>query len=274
MGATAIVGWAEEVAERPGERRSAVPPCLSKTTVESTPSRDRADACRVRFAQRRDELQRAFRLVYQVYRDRGYLAGNETGIRYHPLLGLSDSRTIIAMSPADRLLGTVSLIFDGDNGVPIESAFSAELNGLRDAGRRIAEAVSMAVQGCRKVRSRSVYFALTRFLIQYARFREIDDLVIAVHPNHARFYCKLLGFEPLGSCRAYDAVRGHPAVACRLSLEDFSGSNPVLRKMHLTRPIPIEHFRQPSMRLVDHAFFLRRMQCQHAAEQQTRRLAS
>lgn len=255
MVATAIARWPKEVARR---RRSTIPSCLRKASDERSPASDGAQACRVRFAQHRDEFEQAYRLVYQVYRERGYLARHASGIRYHPLFGLPDSRTIMALSPTGRLSGTVSLVFGGENGIPMEGAFSAELNGLRGAGRRIAEAISLAVQGCGKLRTRSVYFALTRFLIQYARYREIDDLVIAVHPNHARFYCKLLGFQPLGSCRAYDAVRGHPAVACRLSLEDLSESHPVLRKMILSHPVPVEHFREPSMRWVDHAYFLRR----------------
>jgi hypothetical protein len=228
----------------------------------------------VRLAQARDEYERAFRLVYDTYRAVGYAAENPFGIRYSPFFGLPESRTAIAASANHQVVGTVSLVADSAGGVPMETAFADEVNALRRAGRRVAEAVSIVVSNQCRVRTPAVYFALTRFIVQYARFRGIDDLVIAVNPRHERFYCNRLGFQLFGSRRSYQAVGDHPAIACRLPMESLNKANPALRELHLSRPVTIEQFLQPPMRLVDHAYFMRRMQKVDQADRWARRLAS
>ncbi len=53
-------------------------------------------------------------------------------------------------------------------------------------------------------------------MAQYARRNGLDHLLAAVHPRHARFYQRRLGFEPFGDEKPYPAVRNKPAVALLL----------------------------------------------------------
>jgi hypothetical protein len=58
-------------------------------------------------------------------------------------------------------------------------------------------------------------------MAQRARFRGVDDLLIAVHPRHAKFYERYLGFESIGPLRSYRAVCGQPAVAMAVNLSEL-----------------------------------------------------
>ncbi|MEA1950843.1 MAG: hypothetical protein U9N87_05630, partial [Planctomycetota bacterium] len=68
-------------------------------------------------------------------------------------------------------------------------------------------------------RSFPVFLRLCRFTAQYAWHIGVHQLLVAVHPRHARFYKRFMDFEPIGEQRSYPSVRNHPAIAMMLDMQ-------------------------------------------------------
>jgi hypothetical protein len=167
-----------------------------------------------RLAVTRDEIDAAERLVHDVYVARGLRdAGARPG-------GQASAGAVVFVARIDGIVdATLSLIPEGARGLPADALYGAELAERRRQRRRLAEISALAVEhGCR-----GATLALVRPLIQlvgiYARDIEgVDELCIAVHPRHARFYERAFGFTRFGDEKAYHAVKGAPAVGLRLDL--------------------------------------------------------
>jgi hypothetical protein len=68
---------------------------------------------------------------------------------------------------------------------------------------------------------------LTRLMAQFARYEGIESLLVTVHPRHARFYTKYLGFTPLSErVASCPYVHDHPAVALRLEFARIDRDRP------------------------------------------------
>ncbi len=207
----------------------------------------------VRIGTRRSELLAAYQLVYRSYLARGYVAPHPSQIVYRIVHGLPSSRTVVAVNPAEQLLGTVTIVGDNALGIPMESAFSPEIALLRSEGRRVAEISALAIQIPRGNSSTEVLFGLIRFAVQYSCWRGFHDMLFSVHPRHRRFYERLFQASPLGSCRPHQSVRGNPALAYRVDLERIDRL-PVYRQ-YFAEAIAAEQFLQPPMHPEDHRYF-------------------
>jgi hypothetical protein len=62
--------------------------------------------------------------------------------------------------------------------------------------------------------------------------------VITVNPKHRQFYTKVLGYVPLGPCRAYDRVQGAPAEAFLLDLDHMQANAPGAFREMFGEPLP------------------------------------
>jgi hypothetical protein len=86
---------------------------------------------------------------------------------------------------------------------------AAGLYRLRAAGRHVVEVTSFADAALGIREFVLIFVSLTHLMT--ALSQDADALVIGVHPRHGNFYRKVLGFVPLGTCRAYPMVDDHPA---------------------------------------------------------------
>ncbi len=172
---------------------------------------------RVRIAQGRNDYLRAFRLVYEAYLTRGYIAPHPARIRFGPHYAYRTTRTLIAETRRG-VVGTVSIVGDSRLGLPMDMMYSEEVAQLRQARRRLAEATGFAIRVPGRRQNAAIFFALTRFLVQYCYWCRYDDLLITVHPVQVPFYKQLLGFTPFAGCRPHPMVQGAPGVALRLDL--------------------------------------------------------
>ena len=146
-------------------------------------------------------------LVSRMYAWRGYQTG---GLPSHDDL---DRVTLIA-ADHEQTIGTISIGFDGDNGLLVDDLFAEEVVALRLAGRTVCEFTKLAVDGL--VRSKRVLASLFHVAYIYAhRLRNCHDLLIEVNPRHVRFYEQMLGFTVRGAERLNHRVNA-PAVLMRL----------------------------------------------------------
>ncbi len=212
----------------------------------------------------RQELASAYRLVYDRYVQRGFIPPSPGEIVYHDTFGLPQSRTI-RTTYRGRTVGTVTVVGDNFHGLQLESTYPLEVSQLRRENRSLAEVTCLAIEGRSEERHRGAFFALTRFMYQYARWCHYDDLLLAVHPRHAKFYERWFRVYRLGPCRPYQLVQGQPAIACRIDLHCVNHvvASDVSHWYNAPRIAPAE-FQQPGISPVDHAYFVSRAEPSHA----------
>ncbi|MBN1911919.1 MAG: long-chain N-acyl amino acid synthase [Pirellulales bacterium] len=217
-----------------------------------------------RIAAERAQREAAFRLVYDSYLEAGLGEPNTHRMRVTPYHLLPTTETFLATLD-DQAVFTISLILDGDLGMPMETVYAAEIAQRREAGLRMGEVSCLADRRTQFRGFFPVFLRLCRLMVQYARRQELDQLVIAVHPRHVRFYRRFLDFRTFGEQRTYPTVRDHPAVALCLDFaridrelpenyDTFFGT-PLPPSELIPRPISaddVEHFRSmidPSFKL-------------------------
>jgi hypothetical protein len=134
-------------------------------------------------------------LVDRRYAWRGYkLAG--------PLGSAGSDEITLQACQGNRVFGTLTLRVGGDRGLAADALFQEELDAYRATGRRIGELTRLAIDP--ELGSKEVLAAL--FHMAYVYFGPgsgVDDVFIEVHPRHAGFYRRMLGFKPVagGLCR-------------------------------------------------------------------------
>lgn len=174
------------------------------------------DGLLMKVSESKTEREQALQLVQRVYSQAGLVQDNQSRLRVLPQ-HLVDTTEILVGKRHSRVVFTVSLVGDGDYGLPLESLFSEEVAQMRAQGLRLAEASCLANAcdfGGAKERLNTFWQGIS-LLFQVARDRNIDRLLLAVHPRHAKTYDRVLGCVPCTDSREYAAVRGNPAVLCR-----------------------------------------------------------
>jgi hypothetical protein len=179
----------------------------------------------IKIASRQEEWTGAFRLVHDAYVDRGLIVANPYRMRVTPYHLLHSTEVLVALQQG-RVICTVSLVGDGDLGLPMEVIYDREIALRRAQGLCLAEVSCLADRRQESESSRSALFRLMSFTAQLSRHRIIDELLITVHPRHAAFYVKFLGFQSIGEVREYPAVCDHPAVPLALDLNRLAVQHP------------------------------------------------
>lgn len=131
---------------------------------------------------------------------------------------------ILVASQDGRVVGTLTLRFDGDSGahggrgcLGADEQYRSQLDALRNQGARLCEAVRLAFEpSFGTPRNLALLFeaALDASLLG----SRPTDVVIECHPRHARFYRRVLGMAqlgPLSLCRRVLA----PAVLMHLPVQ-------------------------------------------------------
>ncbi len=207
--------------------RAAIPGNASTYKIRCRPAESRWDYCE------------AFQLVYQRYLSAGLIRPNLVGVRIAPQQLQPGCRVIVA-EKAGRVVGTVSLV-DGERAkLPVEQLFSQSVELLRANGIRLTEIGCLAAIDDSGRFPSPVYLALTRAAISYARLGAVDRLIVTVHPRHAKFYERAMGFVRLSDELPYDLVNGQPAVCLVGSPHDAQAYRQPWRR-HFFGSYPLDH---------------------------------
>lgn len=170
-----------------------------------------------KIAEDQRERAAAFRLCHDAYVQAGLMLPHRSQLRIMPHHLLPTSTTFIAVQNG-QVIATVSLIGDGQLGLPMECAYREEVAELRSPCRWLGEVSSLASVHRQPRGQLDALGNLTRLLAQYAQRHGLEHLLAAVHPKHARFYQRFLGFQQLGQPKPYPAVRRRPSTAMLLDL--------------------------------------------------------
>jgi hypothetical protein len=185
----------------------------------------------------RKERLAAFQLVYREYLNAELIAPNAVGVRVTPYHLLPTTNVFVAARQR-RTACTVTLIGDGPLGLPMESVYPELVEERRARGLYVGEVSCLAFESMPINQFLLVFLQLTRLMAQYARRYGMDQLLIAVHPQHARFYRRFMGFEQVGPLKAYSSVRDAPAVACCLDFGAIDRWQPKCYSAIFGSPLP------------------------------------
>jgi len=158
------------------------------------------------------ELEQAFRLVKQRYRQKGYDGNSGSRLWLNPHDALPQTRTFIAKR-LGSVVATLTLVVDEGLGLPMDGQFSQQLSPFRLSGLRLAEVTSLAVADDLGRDGFRIVPELFQRLGLYLRHEApVDRLCITVNPRHKAYYEKKLGFTTsLGVEESYKRVAGAPA---------------------------------------------------------------
>jgi hypothetical protein len=108
----------------------------------------------------------------------------------------------------------------------MEAIYKGEVAQARQQNLKVGEVSCLA--GCPGDFRRflPIFVQMTRLMAQYARKNGMHQFLIAVHPKHAGFYQRFMGFEKIGPVREYPSVQNAPAVACCLDFDRIDRERP------------------------------------------------
>ncbi len=222
---------------------------LPAVDTSSKPPEDQTTAdVEYKIASSREERAGAFRLVYEAYLRAGLSEPNAHGMRVTPYHLLPTTEVFVAIC-REQATFTITLVGDGELGLPMEAVYASEVESRREQGLRVGEVSCLADRRSEFRRCFPVFLRLCRFTAQYAWRIGLQQLLVAVHPKHARFYKRFMDFETIGEQRSYPSVRNNPAVAMMLDMVRLHRERPeayytlyapVIDHDHL-KPQPITH---------------------------------
>lgn len=206
--------------------RSAVPsapPCVCATSLE--------------------QVQSAWRLVYQRYSQMGLIDENPFGIHAAPTA--VGQHACVIWGPEGPQVGyTMTLFRDNPMGLALDSVYAQYLDGLRRKGRRLLEVGMLADRRQSAARGIGALFSMMRCAIHYGLHNDLTDIVIGVHPRHAQFYIRCYGFEVFAPPTSYALVRNNQVVLLRLRLREELAKDNLPRGLADARdnPLPASAF--------------------------------
>lgn len=215
-------------------------------TQPNAAERRATDGAVCKIASERDEFADAFRLVYQCYIRCGLVRPNPYLMRITPYQMLLTTEVFVAMHEG-QVAATVSLVRDGELGLPMEAVFGEEVAMRRLQGLHLGEVSCLASRERSIAHSLPIVLRLMSLMAQCAQRRGVNQLMIAVHPKHVKFYRLLTAFEPIADPRAYRAVCDKPAVAMVLDLDRAEHHHPKLYRRFFGVPFSEQAFTCQSM---------------------------
>jgi hypothetical protein len=137
----------------------------------------------------------------------------------------------------------------------MDRVYPAEVLDRRRKGLRIGEVSCLAFEPMVLSNFLAVFVQLTRLMAQHARSHGMDQFTIVVHPQHARFYERFMGFQRVGPLRIYPSVRNAPAVALCLDFAAIDRNRPKCWTMYFGSRLPDEELRPIPMSADERDYF-------------------
>lgn len=170
-------------------------------------------AFRISAAMSASQQLQARELVGRKYAARGYAiaakAAQAQAGREH---AEADLLTLTAARES-AVLGTLSVRFDGAQGLAADQVFPAEMRQLRAGGRRLCEFTQLAMDI--EAASKQVLSCLFHMAyLQAYHLRGAELLVVEVNPRHVGYYRRMLGFRVCSEERMNPRVQAPAVLMC------------------------------------------------------------
>ncbi len=170
-----------------------------------------------KIAETTEELEAAFRLVYENYLPLGYCTQNKYQMRATLYHALPTTTTLIAVDNG-RIVGTLTIVRDNRLGLPLSKVF--DVKSLRKNSHRLAEITSLVIhKDYRREKGGQILFPLLRLMYEYSTsYFGVNHLLVTIHPKDVHFYKSLLLFKSIPHTGIKDYF-GAPAVVLHLDLQ-------------------------------------------------------
>jgi hypothetical protein len=170
----------------------------------------------LRLANDRETREKAYRLIYRLYREKGYALPKASGRWLSHFDADASTMTFFVERVEDQaVVGALTVLVDSEAGLPSDECFRPELEALRGRHRRLCEMVSFGIDE-KTSDGALIMVRLANAAYITARYRhQATDVLIAVHPRHVDPWIMTMPFDILGEERAYEKVSGAPAVLLR-----------------------------------------------------------
>ncbi len=193
---------------------------------QQTKPADFVDEIDYRVARTKQEIEKAYSLVYREYLKRNYTDVIESGLRISIYNSLPQTTTFMGIY-RDEALITATIVPDSYLGIPMDKIYRQELTRFRDNDKKICE-ISMLASNTDLFKanvslmanSKKLFFVFLLFKLMFDYVRDVlkfDYICITINPKHKLTYDFLL-FKDLGSIKTYDTANGAPAIAKYLDL--------------------------------------------------------
>lgn len=207
-----------------------------------------------RIAGSRDTRIAAFELVYRKYVAGGLIEPNRFRMRVTPYHLLRTTGIFVAIERG-RVICTMTLVGDGELGLPMDCVYPAEIRERRQNELYVGEVSCLAFEPMVLSNFLAVFMRLTRLMAQHARRCGMDQFLIAVHPQHARFYERFMGFQRIGALRTFPTVRNAPAVALCLDFAAIDRNRPKCWTSYFGTRLPAAELRSQPMSVEERCYF-------------------
>jgi len=168
---------------------------------------------KVRIASKPGTPQRATGLVEKRYSSRGYQLPKEW----------EDPQLFTFLEYQDGdLIGTVGIRLDSDKGLAADKLYKKELDGLRNAGRKLCEFTRLAVETTADSKAALATLFHSGYLWAGV-IHGYDYCVVEVNPRHVVFYRRMLGFKVHGEARHNPNVNA-PAVLLGIEFSEIASN--------------------------------------------------
>ena len=148
-------------------------------------------------------------VVQRLYSRRGYKSTSDAGPE-------PCDRITLQACADNEVFGTLTLSFDGCDGLAADALYRNEIDAYRISGARVCEVTRLAIGAERG--SKVVLGALFHVAYVVARvLRGATDAFIEVNPRHVSFYQRMLHFRRAGACRMCARVDA-PAILLHLAV--------------------------------------------------------
>lgn len=162
---------------------------------------------KLRFAQQDEVFNHASVLVQKRYAWRGF---PKVQLKKYP------NRITILSFHQEKIVGTVTVGYDSEEGMLVDEIYKEEIDKLRAQGRRVGELSKLAID--ENIGSKQLLASLIHIAYLYGVIHECTDAIIEIVPRHKVFYEKMLGFKQIGEERMNNRVH-FPVLLMHLELE-------------------------------------------------------
>jgi GNAT superfamily N-acetyltransferase len=161
----------------------------------------------------KEELKQALKVLHDSYVEKRYMIKAKNGLRENEFTYLDTTKTIV-VKHLEKVIGTISLIYDSKVGIPSDKILKDEIDKLRELGN-IVEVSSLAID--KEYRKLKLTDKIIEHLFANYLNRDINFVIITINPKALEFY-KQIGFIEIGNTEDYDFVHGTPGIVMYLEV--------------------------------------------------------
>lgn len=176
------------------------------------------DGIKIKFATTSSEFSQAMQLIHKIYTQKGLITSDGKQTYFSPHIILPNNRLVVAIKN-NTVIGTISLIEDSPIGVPMDNVHPYETAALRSQKEKFAEVGSFAIES--EYQHHGITLLLYKAVFLYiCLHRNIQSILIAVHPRVSDFYRSLFKFEKIGDEQKYSTLNNAKSVPLKARSAD------------------------------------------------------